>query len=336
MKARYRITEPLGRGTRVFRGVAESSDRRKRDVVIMRLLPGLQGNKRFTATLVDEVRATLTLHHANIVELVDIAKTPDDVYFVVTEYVDGCALKTFVSRSKRVALSHVLHVVVECCKGLAHAHSLDVIHRDVSPRAVLLGTIGEVKLVDFGLMKARLIESSDQGIVKGKFSYLSPEAASGLEVDHRADVFGAGIVLWELVAKRRLFVGQTDYQTVELIRDARIPAVEDLDPSLDAIVRKALARDMAARFQSARELGDALAHYAVSRDIKLVPSEIAKLVRDVKFEVDYERSAKAIDEECIARTQETGLGEMHRELFFECLHDAVCCDHDRDSWRPSC
>jgi eukaryotic-like serine/threonine-protein kinase len=304
MGARYRITEPLGRGTRVFRGVAESTDGRTRDVAITRVAGSLPNNQKFAAMIVNDVRAAASLHHENVVDLVDIAKTPEGAYFVVTEYVDGCSLETFISRTKRVALPHVLHILVECCKGLAYAHSLDVIHRDVSPRALLLGTKGEVKLVDFGLAKANVqIESSDPGILKGKFSYLAPEAVSGLEVDHRADVFAVGIVLWELLAARRLFVGQSDYHTVELVRAARIPPIEDLDPSLDAIVRKALARDVEARFQSAADLGDALARYAASRDIKLVPSEFAKVVRDVKFEVDYERSAKAVDTDAFARAE---------------------------------
>lgn len=286
--------------------MAESSDGRKRDVVISRVVSSLPNNQKFVAMLLDDVLASASLHNANIVELVDIAKTPEGAYFVVTEYVDGCDLKTLVSRRKRVPLPHVLHVVVECCKGLAHAHSLDVIHRDVSPRALLLGTKGEVKLVDFGLAKANVqIESSDPGIVKGKFSYLSPEAASGLEVDHRADVFAAGIVLWELVAGRRLFLGQTDYQTVELIREARVPSIDDLDPALDAIMRKALTRDVPTRFQSATEFGEALASYAGSRGIKLEVYETAKLVRDVKFELDYDRSAMTFDQGSLSRIQET-------------------------------
>jgi serine/threonine-protein kinase len=274
--------------------------------VIARAAASLPGNQPFAALLLDDLRASVSLHHPNIVELVDIARTPEDAYFVVTEYVDGCDLQTLVARTKRIAPAHVLHVVVECCKGLAHAHARDVIHREVSPRAVLLGTRGEVKLVDFGLAKANAqIESSDPGIVKGKFSYLSPEAASGREVDHRVDVFAAGIVLWELLAGRRLFLGQTDYQTVELVRDARVPAIDDLDPALDAIVRKALARDVDARFHRATDLGDALARYAVTRDIELAASETAKVIRDVKFQVDYERSAKRMDHGSLADIQES-------------------------------
>jgi serine/threonine-protein kinase len=270
----------------LFRGAAESSEGEKRDVAIMRV-PPLTKNQKFVAMFLGDMRVALQLKHPNTVEVLDIAKTPGDAYFVVTEYVEGCDLRTFVARQKHIAIQHVLHLVIECCRGLAYAHSVEVIHRDVSPRAVLLGTNGEVKLADFGLAKVNSqIESSDPGIVKSKFSYLSPEAASGIEVDHRADVFAAGIVLWELLAGRRLFLGQTDYQTVELTRAARIPAIEELDPSLDAIVRKALARDTDARFQSASDFGDAIAQYALSRDIKLAPSA----ARVNKFETALARN----------------------------------------------
>jgi serine/threonine protein kinase len=305
MAARYAITEPLGRGKRAFRGVATSSDGRTRDVVIKRALPNLTKNQKFVAMFLDELRESVPLRHANVVETVDIAKTPDGAYFIVTEYVDGTDLKTFVARRKDIARHQALHVLIECCRGLAHAHALDVVHRDVSPRGILLGTKGEVKVVDFGLAKANTqLESSDAGIVKGRFSYLSPEAASSLELDHRMDVFAAGIVLWELLAGRPLFVGETDYQTVMLVRDAHVPAIEALDPALDAIVRKALARDAAARFRSATAFGDALAEYAASRGIERAPSETAKLVRDVKFEVDCERSATSTDPGILARLQD--------------------------------
>ena len=121
-----------------------------------------------------------------------------------------------------------------------------------------------MKLVDFGLAKANSqIESTDPGVVKGKFSYLSPEAASGLPVDHRADVFAVGIILWELFTGKRLFYGDTDYQTVELVRQAKVPPLAPLNPEIDAeleqVVRKALASDPDDRYQNAADLGDALA-----------------------------------------------------------------------------
>src|SRR5262249_9783192 len=151
---------------------------------------------------------------------------------IVMEYVDGANLKGVIEHNrkvgKRIAVARCLYMMMEVCKGLAYAHdvqdpesgkALGIVHRDISPPNILLSKMGEVKLVDFGLAKATSpIETTDPGVVKGKFSYLSPEAASGQEVDHRADIFAVGILLWEMLTGKRLFYGETDYQTVELVR----------------------------------------------------------------------------------------------------------------------
>jgi serine/threonine-protein kinase len=154
-----------------------------------------------------------------------------------------------------------------------------------------------VKLVDFGLAKANSqIESTDPGVVKGKFSYLSPEAASGLEVDARADVFAVGIILWELFTGKRLFYGDTDYATVEQVRQARVPSLQalnpDIEPELEGVVRKALARDPEDRYHHAADLGDALAQYLFSRRMKVTARDIAQLVRDTQLEMMRKRSAE--------------------------------------------
>jgi serine/threonine-protein kinase len=132
--------------------------------------------------------------------------------------------------------------------------------------------------------------------VKGKFSYLSPEAASGLPVDHRADVFAVGIILWELFTGKRLFYGDTDYQTVELVRQARIPALTQHNPEieneLEQVVRKALARDPDERYQSAADLGDALSQYLFSRRMKVTARDISALVKDTQLEAMRKRSAE--------------------------------------------
>ncbi len=129
---------------------------------------------------------------------------------------------------------------MEVCKGLAYAHDavhpetgrpLGIVHRDVSPPNVLLSRNGEVKLTDFGLAKAAVqVETTDPGVVKGKMSYLSPEAARGEEVDRRADIFAVGILLYEMLTGKRLFYGETDYQTVELVRAAKHPAHRTAEP----------------------------------------------------------------------------------------------------------
>jgi serine/threonine-protein kinase len=312
MRDRYQITERLDHGgmAEVFRGVAESMEGFKKAVAIKRILPNLTKNQKFVSMFLDEARLSLFLQHANIVQVFDISKTPDNAYFLVMEYVDGCNLKALIERhkqkGKRIEVAHSIYIMTECCKALNYAHFLEhpetneplgIVHRDISPPNILLSKNGEIKLVDFGLAKANTqIESTDQGVVKGKFSYLSPEAASGLEVDHRADIFAVGIILWEMFTGRRLFYGETDYQTVELVRQARVPSIAalnpEIEPELEAVVRKALARDANDRYQSANDLGDALTQYLFSHRMKVTSRDIATLVRDAQVEIMRKRSAE--------------------------------------------
>jgi serine/threonine-protein kinase len=187
--------------------------------------------------------------------------------------------------------------MMEVCKGLAHAHDqrdgdgrpLGIVHRDISPPNILISKSGEVKITDFGLAKAATqLEQTDAGIVKGKFSYLSPEAANGVTVDHRADLFAVGILLWELLANRRLFVGKTDLDTIDLVRDAEIPALSlfnrDVTPQLEQIVSRALAQDVRARWHSARDLGDELARYLFSNNLKVTAYDLAAQIQGLMAE----------------------------------------------------
>ncbi|MBK7071002.1 MAG: serine/threonine protein kinase [Myxococcales bacterium] len=312
MRDRYTITERLDHGgmAEVFRGVAESMEGFKKSVAIKRILPNLTKNQKFVSMFLDEARLSLFLQHANIVQVFDISKTPDNAYFLVMEYVDGCNLKGLIERQrqkgKKIEIAHAIYMMIECCKALQYAHQLEhpetneplgIVHRDISPPNILLSKNGEVKLVDFGLAKANSqIESTDPGVVKGKFSYLSPEAASGLEVDARADVFAVGILLWELFTGKRLFYGDTDYATVEQVRQARVPSLQalnpDVEPELEGVVRKALARDPEDRYHHAADLGDALSQYLFSRRMKVTARDIAQLVRDAQVEMMRKRSAE--------------------------------------------
>src|SRR5208282_4947601 len=158
-----------------------------------------------------------------------------------------------------------VYIALELCKGLAYAHELTdsngiplyIVHRDMSPPNVLITKHGEIKIVDFGLAKANSqLEKSEPGIIKGKFSYLSPEAAMGQDVDARTDVFAVGIILWELLAGQRLFLGDTDFQTVKRVQAAQVPSVTQINkavpPELEKIITRTLARDPAVRYQTAR------------------------------------------------------------------------------------
>ncbi|HVZ73313.1 MAG TPA: serine/threonine-protein kinase [Polyangia bacterium] len=296
--SRYRITERVAAGgmAEVFRGVAESLQGFKKNIAIKRILPALTKNKKFVAMFLDEARLSLVLQHANIVQVFDIAHT-DDTYFIVMEYVDGVDLKALTEWrrkiNRRIPVAHALYITMEICKGLSYAHELQnpdtgkplgIVHRDISPPNVLISKQGEVKVVDFGLAKATSqIETTDPGVVKGKMSYLSPEAARGEEVDSAADIFAVGILLYEMLTGKRLFYGETDYQTVELVRNAKIPPIKpqnpQVEPELEDIVRKALARRKEDRFATATDMQDALAQYSYSRGLKVISRDIAELVR---------------------------------------------------------
>ncbi len=309
MGDRYTITDRIDAGgmAEVFRGVAESIQGFKKSVAIKRILPSLVKNEKFVSMFLDEAKVSLFLQHANIVQVFDIGKT-DQSYFLVMEFVNGCNVKALLDRlterKKRIEMAHAIYIVLECCKGLNYAHHaedpetndcLDIVHRDISPPNILISKQGEVKLVDFGLAKANSqIESTDQGVVKGKFSYLSPEAASGMSVDKRADIFAVGILLWEMLTSRRLFYGDTDYQTVELVRQARIPSISAINPDvteeLENIVRKALAQDPADRYQDAADLGEALAGYLFANRMKVTARDVAALVRETQAERARKRS----------------------------------------------
>jgi serine/threonine protein kinase len=296
---RYKITERIDAGgmAEVYRGIAESAvGGLKKAVAIKRILPNLTKNKKFVSMFLDEARVSMHLQHANVVGVFDIGMA-DTAYFIVMEYVEGANLKTIIEslrrQGQRMSVAHTLYVLMEVCKGLQYAHDvtdpetgreLGIVHRDISPPNILLSKRGEVKLVDFGLAKATSqLESTDPGVVKGKFSYLSPEAASGKEVDRRADIFAVGILLYELLTGKRLFYGETDYQTVELVRQAKVPPIAaqnpEVTPELEQVVRKALARDLNQRFQSAGDLQDALAQYLFSQRLKVTSRDIEQLVQ---------------------------------------------------------
>ncbi|HSN82716.1 MAG TPA: protein kinase [Polyangiales bacterium] len=296
---RYNLIEKLEAGgmAEVFLGEATSVQGFKKRVAIKRVLPHLASHTNFIGMFLDEARLGARLSHANVVSVFDIGKS-DNSFFIVMEFVDGTNLKKMLEtlRVKRqhFPLKDAIFIAMEACRGLSYAHELvdedghplDLVHRDVSPPNILISKRGEVKVTDFGLAKARTqLERTDPGVVKGKFSYLSPEIASGHPVDERADIFALGVCLWEMLGGRRLFLGETDYETVQAVSRARVPSLVDIHPEIDeqfdAIVQKALAKKPEERFQTAREFGDALASYLFHHQMKVTPYDIANLVKTV-------------------------------------------------------
>jgi serine/threonine-protein kinase len=294
---RYRVIDRLASGGMAEVFIAESAgiEGFKKTVAIKRVLPHLSQKERFIAMFLDEARLSAHLSHSNVVQVFDIG-VGDKTYFIVMEYVDGADLKQVIKflrdQNKPFPIEQAVYICAKMCEGLAYAHemvsdrgeSLHVVHRDVSPPNVLISKNGEIKIVDFGLAKASTqLEKSEAGIIKGKFSYLSPEAAHGQEVDGRADIFAVGIILWEMLAGRRLFQGKTDYETVKQVQTATVPPITRLnreaDDHIDSILRRTLIADRDNRYASARSLGRDLTRYLYKLGKPVSAFDIAELVR---------------------------------------------------------
>jgi eukaryotic-like serine/threonine-protein kinase len=324
---KYRVIRKIDAGgmAEVFQGVAESIQGFKKKVAIKRVLPHLVENKKFLAMFLDEARLSLRMNHANVVHVFDLGQA-GGTYFIVMEFVDGTNLKRLMQwmreRGARMPLPMAIHIVMEICRGLAYAHeltdadgnNLGIVHRDVSPPNILLSRQGEVKIVDFGLAKATSqLEHTDPGVVKGKFAYLAPEAAWGRDVDHRADIFACGIMLYELIAGKRLFLGENDVKTVELVRRAEVPPLDFLDsekrPVIEGIVRKALAYEPADRYQSCSEMAEDLASFLFSQRLKVTGFDLRRFIEQFVVE---EEQAQAREEHRPSIIDQLIQGELAR------------------------
>ncbi len=270
-RGEYEILERIGVGgmAEVFRARAGG-----RVVAIKRLLPGISGNQTFVTMFVDEAKIVAQLDHRNIVRTIDVGCQDGD-YFIVMEYIHGVDLKQLFDRCQeaesRMPISLTCTIIARVCDALSYAHNtldaqgrpLGVVHRDVSPANVLVSFDGETKLIDFGVAKARhRLARTRTGFVKGKVAYVAPEILRGGTANHSADVFAAGVVLWELLTGARLFDSPTDFGVLELIRVCRTRPPSALNPKvppeLDHIVGRALAREPVDRYKDAIELHDDL------------------------------------------------------------------------------
>lgn len=279
-------------------------------VAVKRVLPKLAQNHRFIRMFLDEARLGLLLNHSNIVHVFDVGRA-NSAYFIVMEFVNGVNLKQvcelYAAQQALVPLEVALAIVIEICRGLDYAHRLTdregnplrVVHNDINPANVLLSDNGEVKLVDFGLSEAAVhAEKTDPDIVRGKFGYLSPEAAWGQGTDARADIYAAAIILYEMVTGVRLFRGQTDLESLNLARQSYVPPPRRYNPEIPSELERALyhalARDPEDRYQTARQFGQALSRvlFEFARPVDpFVIGDIVSVVRDHRRAERSERTA---------------------------------------------
>ncbi len=295
-----RIIKKLDAGgmAEVYLGELVGIEGISRRVAIKRILPHLNRHSKFVAMFLDEARLATKLSHANIVQTFEVG-VKDESYYLVMEFIEGTALKVVMNhykeKKKLMPMGMAIYIMMEAAKGLGYAHGakdgngdrLNIVHRDISPPNILLSVQGEVKLVDFGLAKAASqLEDTEPGVIKGKFSYLSPEAVMGLELDQRADIFSLGIVLYEMLTGKRLFYGATDLETVKLVEKCFIPRVSalnpDVPPALEKTLYRALSRDRDRRYARAEDFLEDLNSVLFTYGLKVSHRDVARIVRELR------------------------------------------------------
>ncbi len=306
MFGRYALFDFIGKG-----GMAEIYLARQktelgpaRRCVVKQILPELANDPAFSDMLVHEAKLAARLSHANVVQVFDLGREGERL-FIAMEYVEGFDLNDLLRRCSRakVPLPFELgvHVVCEALKGLDYAHRrvddegrpLDLVHRDVSPSNLLLSFEGEVKVCDFGIARANDVLGGRAAgapmhelneALKGKAGYMSPEHARGESIDARADVFAAGIVLWELAAGRRMYkTAEGGLGLLDLARRGQVPELPrkglPAEDKLRAVIAKALAPKRDARYPSAAAMQRDLDGYAASARLMTSPLALGEWLK---------------------------------------------------------
>jgi serine/threonine protein kinase len=213
--------------------------------------------------------------------------------YLVLEYVDGEPIDRYCERA-RLDLAARVRLFLDVASAVEHAHAQLIVHRDLKPSNVLVAAGGDVKLLDFGIAQALMKFTSEIGVLKGKFSYMSPEQIRGMPLDARTDVFSTGIILHEMLTTEKLFRGDTEFALMEKVRKAEVPPPSNFNrrvtPELDRVVFKALARDVADRYQSAAELARELD--GLIEGYRFDPKELRQFMRQM-FRKEY---AKELEE----------------------------------------
>jgi serine/threonine protein kinase len=318
---RYTLLRSLGAGgmAELFLARADGIEGFAKLVALKRILPHKATNERFVRMLLNEARLAAGLDHPNIAQVHDIGLDAGE-YFFAMEYVHGQDLAHVLHRAPqhRLHLENALHIAIGVCAGLHCAHiardatgrALDIVHRDVNPSNVLVSYQGTVKLVDFGVAKAAtLVSETREGVIKGKYGYMSPEQCLGDPLDRRSDVFAVGILLWEMTVGRRLYMFKGELASLQRIVYVDAPRPSKFEPhypaELEHIVMRALARDPRQRYQSAEQLQIDLEQFALDHRLAIsavsMAIEMKTLFRDqVEAWTAAERAGQSLGEHLAA------------------------------------
>ncbi|MFT3710306.1 MAG: serine/threonine-protein kinase [Archangium sp.] len=295
---KYLLLERLNVGgmAEVFVAKAFGVEGFERILAIKKILPTMAEDEEFITMFIDEARISVQLNHANVVHIHELGKH-DDAYYIAMEYVSGKDLRALLERFRRrkeiMPTAMAVFCATKICEGLDYAHrkkdargqELHIIHRDVSPQNILISYEGEVKIIDFGIAKAaNRSQKTQAGILKGKFGYMSPEQVRGLPINRRSDVFAVGVILYEMLTGEKLFVGESDFSTLEKVRNAEVPTPRQFNPNIPAglekVVMKSLAREAEDRYQWSSDLQEDLMRFLLAGDAIYSAKHLSAFMKD--------------------------------------------------------
>ncbi len=300
---RYVLFDRIGRGgmAEIYLARGRTQMGAERLAVVKLVLPKFAQDPRFAAMLVSEAKLAARLSHANVVQTFDLGREEGRL-FIAMQYVEGFDLRQLLKELARKQMGlpaeYGFFIVMEALRALDYAHrrtdehgnALGIVHRDVSPSNILVSLEGEVKLCDFGIARA-VLDAGDlpTDALEGKAAYMAPEHARGETADGRADVFAASIILWEMMAGRRMYKAQDGKDVYEIAREGIVPPLPDRGlpdyPRLAGIVAKGLARDKDARYPTAGAMLRDLEDYAVAARLMASPMKFAAFLQE-HFEAD--------------------------------------------------
>jgi tRNA A-37 threonylcarbamoyl transferase component Bud32 len=271
----FRIVRPLGHGAMGV--VYHARDAKQRDVALKVMLPDIAADLDARARFLREAQAMTGLQHRNVITVLECG-VHDDTPYIAMELLQGASLKAHMAQGEPRSLERKLDVVIQLCEALEFAHERGIVHRDVKPANIWLLENGGVKLLDFGIARIGGTTMTRTGDVVGSAAYMSPEHAAGGHIDGRADIFAAGVILYEMLAGRRPFEADNLTGVINKILHEEPPRLRtllpQLSPDIETAVHTALAKDVNARYEHAADFGTdlRLARYQVD---ELQPTMIA-------------------------------------------------------------
>lgn len=308
----------IGGMAEIFRAKTTGAARFEKIIAIKRIHPNMSEDKDFIRMFIDEAKIAGQLNHPNIAQIYELGRI-EGHHFIAMEFIWGKDLLQILSKFKKnrayMNPYQAAFITAKICEALDYAHKkrdaqgqpMNIIHRDVSPQNILISYEGDIKIIDFGIAKARDRSShTAAGVLKGKFAYMSPEQVRGLPIDRRSDVFAIGTLLYEMLTSRPLFSGDSDLTVLEKVRNVEIPRPRDINKEIpeemERIILKALTREVEERYQWASEMQEDLERYLYTTQPIYTAKRLGTWMQKV-FQAEREKE-KAILDEMLAAAEE--------------------------------